>query len=762
MSQATPFKAGVGDYNLLFGMLALQMDFVGQDVLVAAMQAWAFDKGSPLGDILVRDGQLSPERLNLLNVLVEEHLKAHRNDAQQSLAALPVAPALRQVMDQLTGDGAAPTPPTRPSAAGEGEGTLPFKLRAEGLAAGDRYHVLRPYARGGLGEVFVAEDIEVHREVALKVIQGAYADDPLSHERFLLEAEITGRLEHPGVVPVYGLGTNAEGRPFYAMRLVQGETLREAIRRFHEADVPGRDPGERSLALRQLLTRFVAVCNAVAYAHNRGVIHRDLKPANIMLGKFGETVVLDWGLAKVVGRPDHTTPDAEVTLQPLSGDHQATQAGTTVGTAAFMSPEQAAGHIDQQGPRSDIYSLGATLYALLTGRPPFNGADIPEMLRQVQAGAFPPPGKVKKETPLALDAVCRNAMALRPEDRYATALELGAEVERWLADEPVRAWREPWRMRWGRRARRRPVIALWVAVSAAVYAAVLASILSLAVITADQADFRVFLGVFFICAVGLGMSVAAQVFALAGAGVGFALGWATGPAGGRRASGARGASRGVRAGLFVGAALGYLGVWSYYMFLTPGSESFTQWRPPLVTILVLGPLVGAGVGLWVGTRKSARVWGGTLGGLAGGTLGSILAALLLMVASEMSPRDPEWYHRVQHRNLVHSLLGLQRHAEAVRAAQDFAREFPKDPVVAYDAACYIARCVPLAERDPKLIADERPKTAEEYGRLAVQQLREAVQAGYSDVRHLKADSDLDPLRQRQDFRELLVELGTEP
>src|SRR5262249_9252227 len=153
-----------------------------------------------------------------------------------------------------------------------------------------------------------------------KVIRAAYADDAVNRDRFLLEAEITGRLEHPGVVPVYGLGSDAEGRPFYAMRLVQGETLQGAIGRFHEADAPGRDPGERGLAMRQLLARFVAVCNAVAYAHSRGIIHRDLKPANIMLGKFGETVVLDWGLAKVVGRTGCATPDAEATLQPLSGD----------------------------------------------------------------------------------------------------------------------------------------------------------------------------------------------------------------------------------------------------------------------------------------------------------------------------------------------------------------------------------------------------------------------------------------------------------
>jgi eukaryotic-like serine/threonine-protein kinase len=314
------------DRNLLFAMLALQMDFVRREDLVAALQAWVFDKQRALGDLLVREGHLSPQRLQLLNALVEEHLKAHQDDPQQSLAALPVDPALRQTLAPWA-DGQAAPPPA------DSQATVSFLPAGAGLAAGDRYRVLGPHAKGGLGELFVAEDGELHREVALKVIQERHAGDARCRERFLLEAEVTGWLEHPGIVPVHGLGTHADGRPFYAMRLVQGETLHEAATRFHEADRPGRDPGERGLAFRRLLACFVAVCNTVAYAHSRGVIHRALKPANIMLGKFGETVVLDWGLAKVVGRPEAAGADAEATLRPQSGDSQLTQAGTAVGTA---------------------------------------------------------------------------------------------------------------------------------------------------------------------------------------------------------------------------------------------------------------------------------------------------------------------------------------------------------------------------------------------------------------------------------------------
>jgi serine/threonine protein kinase len=317
---------------------------------------------------------------------------------------------------------------------GSGEPGATIDERPYRDGSGLRYRILRPHARGGLGEVFVA-------------------------------------MEHPGIVPVYGLGQYADGRPFYAMRFIKGDNLKEAIRRFHEAEKPGRDPGERSLALRDLLRRFIDVCNAVAYAHSRGVLHRDLKPGNIMLGKYGETLIVDWGLAKTVGRSDGTRTTEECILQPSSGsDWAATVMGTIIGTPAFMSPEQAAGRLDLLGPASDIYSLGATLYALLTGTAPLEDSDKVEMLQQVQRGAWLPPRQVKPSKPLALDAICRKAMALQPEDRYVTALALAADVEHWLADEPVTACREPWSTRTGRWLRRhRPLVA---GVAALVLAAV--------------------------------------------------------------------------------------------------------------------------------------------------------------------------------------------------------------------------------------------------------------------------------------------------
>ncbi len=327
-----------------------------------------------------------------------------------------------------------------------------------------RYETLRLHAKGGLGEVFVARDGELNREVALKRIQADHAARPDSLRRFLVEAEVTGRLEHPGIVPVYGLGRDADGRPCYAMRLIQGETLQDAIRRFHglQKDEGGRMKdesqaneagssfrlhpssfGERRLAFRQLLTRFVSVCYTMAYAHSRGILHRDLKPANIMLGKFGETLIVDWGLAKPFERTEPKPDASEATLLPTAyPDQAATLTGAAIGTPAYMSPEQAEGEGALQ--TSDIYGLGATLYTLLTGEPPFHSRQVAEVLQQVRRSEFTRPRQLKPDTPKPLEAICLKAMALRPADRYATALDLAADLEHWLADEPVRAWREPW------------------------------------------------------------------------------------------------------------------------------------------------------------------------------------------------------------------------------------------------------------------------------------------------------------------------------
>ena len=305
-------------------------------------------------------------------------------------------------------------------------------------AATGPYSDFLPHARGGIGEVFRATDAALNRTVAVKRLQDRRAADPGSRQRFLVEAEITARLEHPGVVPVYALFTDDRGGPAYAMRFVQGPTLWDAIGEYH-AGPP--DP----VAFRRLLQSFIQVCQTVAYAHTRGVIHRDLKPQNILLGKFGETLVVDWGLAKVVGRVEEARIDllTEGTLIPetdMSGSE--TAMGSAVGTPAYMSPEQAAGRWDVVTQPSDIYSLGAVLYTVLTGQPPLGKGNWPEMQQRIQQGDFPRPRQVKSETPRSLEAVCLKAMALAPASRYPSAEALAADVEHWMADEPVAAHRD--------------------------------------------------------------------------------------------------------------------------------------------------------------------------------------------------------------------------------------------------------------------------------------------------------------------------------
>jgi serine/threonine-protein kinase len=349
-------------------------------------------------------------------------------------------------------------PPTAGEGAARGASSGPDTARYAAMAPappGARYRILRPHARGGLGEVYLAHDEQLRRVVALKEIQAPQADRADCRARFVREAEITGGLEHPGIVPVYELGRYRDGRPYYAMRFIEGDSLREAIGRHHAED-RRLSPGERSLQLRGLLGRFVDACNAVAYAHSRGVIHRDLKPANIMLGPFGETLVVDWGLAKPSAPADPAGCPGGGPGTPGAGGEEDTLPGIPVGTPQYMSPEQAAGEPGKLGPACDVYGLGATLYCLLTGRPPFEDRDVTTVLQRVVRGDFTPPRQVRRDVPRALEAVCLKAMATRPEDRYESVRALAADVESWLAGEPVSAWREPpWTRldRWTRRHR---------------------------------------------------------------------------------------------------------------------------------------------------------------------------------------------------------------------------------------------------------------------------------------------------------------------
>ena len=468
--------AGDADRNLLLGILAHQMDFVSRDRLFGAMNAWLLRKDQPLGEVLVERGDLTAPRRRILEALVEEHVNAHGGDAARSLEAVgPVAAVIEDIgrlsdadvqasIAHVRGEmarslGAGRAPSDRP----EIESWMTRGIESLGAPTADngRFLIVRPHAQGGLGIVSVAIDNELDREVAFKEIQPAHADRESSRSQFVLEAEFTGKLEHPGIIPVYGLGRDAVGRPFYAMRFIRGESLADAVNRFHDRGRSDADGSRRPLELRELLGRFIDVCDAVGYAHSRSVLHRDLKPANVMLGPYGETMVVDWGLAMLLEAPpaDAASPEGPVRVSKADCGALPSERGAAIGSPLYMPPEQAEGAIDRLGPASDVYGLGAILYEVLTGRPPVAGARIDEVLERVRRGEIVPPRRIEPRVPAGLEAVCLKALAMRPEDRYPSALRLAADIKAWLADEPVSARPEPLGDRIRRWARRHQSVA---------------------------------------------------------------------------------------------------------------------------------------------------------------------------------------------------------------------------------------------------------------------------------------------------------------
>ncbi len=318
-------------------------------------------------------------------------------------------------------------------------------------ASHERFRILKTYAQGGLGVVSQAYDIELDRIVAVKEMRVARPTDD-DVQRFLLEARLTGQLDHPGIPPVYALGYFEDGRPFYAMRLVDGVTLRSAIKDFHAKYPAPNLSRQRSLDLRQLIGAIVRVCNTLRFAHSKGVLHRDIKPSNIMLGEYGETMLMDWGLAKSQKQIlPYSDLEAKAHQQRKRlEDPEDTGTGSVMGTPHFMSPEQAIGDVESINQRSEVYSVGATLYAVLTGKPPFSGQTRDEILEKVRRGDFVPPRDVDSRVPRELNAICMKAMALERGDRYADTGELATDIEHWLADESVSCYREPRTRRWQR------------------------------------------------------------------------------------------------------------------------------------------------------------------------------------------------------------------------------------------------------------------------------------------------------------------------
>lgn len=306
--------------------------------------------------------------------------------------------------------------------------------RPAGVTHPPRYQVLGEIARGGMGVVLKGRDPDLGRDVAMKVLHPSHAGNSALIQRFIEEAQVGGQLQHPGILPVYELGLDADRRPYFTMRLVKGRTLAALL---EERPGPGHDLG-------RFLGIFQQVCQAVAYAHARGVIHRDLKPANIMVGAFGEVQVVDWGLAKVLRQGAETSQAAHppgedgdegqvATVRSTGGDSHS-QAGSILGTPAYMSPEQARGEVDGLNEQADVFSLGAILCEILSGRPPYSG-DRPKILADAAQGRLDE-GRAALDACGAEGELIRLAgrsldpdRAIRPRNAGILAREVGAFLE---------------------------------------------------------------------------------------------------------------------------------------------------------------------------------------------------------------------------------------------------------------------------------------------------------------------------------------------
>ena len=411
--------------------------------LAGAVKDWTAHGDKPLGEHLVDKELLAAELRNELEVKADNHL--HRVGARASTSR---------------GDG-------RQSATASMYGELDHSgevVKLLGLVAAtdlDKddqqrcvtagYKLLRKLGQGGMGTVWLARDEQLGRLVAIKEMRRSGASDA-EISRFRREAQVTGRLEHPSIVPVHQLGEHADsGKAFYVMRFLGKRTLEDAITEYHER----RDAGDTNpMHLHRLLSAFVTVCQAIAYANSRNVVHRDLKPENIALDDYGQVIVLDWGLAKLNGRGELNEEFGDLELSEMAAADNTT-AGQVLGTPMYMAPEQAAGRVDEIEQTTDVYGLGAILFAILTGYAPHekihdslsSTSRVTELLQQIVNSPAVRALSLNSDAPPELDAICAKAMANKRYARYATALDLAEDIQRWIAGEPVSTYTEPLRTR---------------------------------------------------------------------------------------------------------------------------------------------------------------------------------------------------------------------------------------------------------------------------------------------------------------------------
>ncbi len=421
--------------DIALAAVVLQSGLVSERDLSSALSTWTIHGTVPLAEHLIDKKLLDQETVHHYVKLAAERLaECRRPPAGQS----PSRSILLDTLESVDPSGSVARLMGIRAVAGAGATDSTGFRQTKG-----RYRLVRKLGQGGLGRVWLAFDEHLKRHVAVKELTSR--GNAMALYRFRREAEITGRLEHPGIVPVYQLGEDSEtGEAFYAMRFLGKTTMHDAILEYHERRGEGEDD---PMLIRRLLTDFVSICQAIGHAHSRKVIHRDLKPENVAIDSFGQVIVIDWGIAKVLDELETT----DTLAHPLSEDgaEQSTMHGQVLGTPMYMAPEQASGRIDELDERTDIYGLGAILFAILTGYGPHERTSVTQdtgvrrdVLSAIASQPTPVAHDANPDADPALSAICAKAMARKRYARYQTASELAEDVQRWMAGERVSAYRE--------------------------------------------------------------------------------------------------------------------------------------------------------------------------------------------------------------------------------------------------------------------------------------------------------------------------------
>jgi len=426
--------------DFVFASLMLRGRYLTERALRNAIRNWTPFGTVSLGEFLGQRGLLAPEVQTRINEEAEQYF--------ESFNAIPVTKGIPHTAARRTSALLERLDPSGRVAKIFGLAGLPRAVVGNELRTSrSHYRLIRKLGQGGLGTVWLAVDTSLNRYVAVKEIVGAPDRHSAASARFRREAEITGRLDHPGIVPVHILAEDTNGgRLFYVMRFLGNQTLEDAIRDYHERREAGQT---QPMDFHRLLTAFVSVCQAIAYAHAHKVMHRDLKPQNVALDAFGQVIVLDWGLAKSL-----EMDDPEVFAASSEGKYadnlDVTVAGQVNGTPMYMAPEQAAGRVDEIDARTDVYGLGAILFSILTGYAPHElsqeslaaGSGMSHLLDRIVDGPSNAPRSLNSSVAPELEAICMKAMATDRHTRYQSAAALAEDVQRWIANEPISVWQE--------------------------------------------------------------------------------------------------------------------------------------------------------------------------------------------------------------------------------------------------------------------------------------------------------------------------------